>query len=136
MTTFDQKVQAILVLAHDAYKADATWVDSPWGHRTLVYYRNIEDAENMLAHCIELGYLEYFNKGGFKGYLITDAGIREAVRNPPNPIAALDTEIAALEARLTALRAQRMALEPKAGRGEMTEAGITRLIGDSLQNGE
>jgi hypothetical protein len=90
-----------------------------------------------LAHLIELGYVEYINHGfGDDGYSITEKGHRivEGWHNTPaHQERSLKDDIARLETQLAAKRAALAALDE---RGAMTEAGITRLIGDSLQNGE
>jgi hypothetical protein len=140
---FDDLCRGVLLRAYDAYLYDLNNGLSCPGLRPdfndMTLAPDISNPALKLtgrvnAHLIERGFLN-IGACDIRGVFITAAGIQEYQRlsTPTDPRAQLLADIAYHDAQVAAKRAALVALGE---RNAMTEAGIMRLIGDSLQNGE
>jgi hypothetical protein len=124
----------VLDASRNHLMSDDNGMRAPYGWRYRSAYVEMA-GEAVCAHLLQRGFVSSQTQYGATCYRINAKGQTEwqRLRNPEDFTQGLRADIARLETQLTAKRAALAALDE---RGAMTEAGITRLIGDSLQNGE
>lgn len=101
------------ILGRAAFARENDMPYGAFGYRHIGFYNGIEDAERIIAHLLERGFLGYQRDSmGLNTWAITRDGLKEfeRLRNPPDPAAVLRADIAALEAQIAVKRAALAAL--------------------------